>query len=174
VIAFGPLVLNHQNGLFEQFVTVSNFTSETWLNGVRLRVLNLDGTNRVYNFTGTNANGTPYLDATAPVPPGGIVTMVVQYYVPFPRSIPNPVLIATPLPFVSSFAPKIMRVELAPDGTLKVHFQSQDGRFYFLQYSEDLVRWTTDPTRKTGTGPMTIAPANKAGAKCFYRILLIP
>ncbi len=174
VVAFGPLVLNHQNGLFEQFVVISNATSETWLNGVRLRVLNLDSTNRVYNLTGTNANGTPYLDATAPVPPRGLVTMVVQYYIPFPRSIPNPMLIATPLPFVSSFAPKIMSVQPAPDGTLKVHFTSQQGRFYFLQYSDDLTRWTTDPIRMTGAGPLTIVPAQKAGAKCFYRVLLIP
>jgi uncharacterized repeat protein (TIGR01451 family) len=174
VVATGPLVLNHQNGLFEQFVTISNATSETWLNGVRLFVLNLDSTNRVYNFTGTNANGTPFLDATSPVPPGGLVTIVVQYYVPNPRSVPNPTLVATPLPFAKSVAPKIMHVDPASDGTLDVHFTSQQGRFYFLQYSDDLIRWTTDPIRMTGTGPLTIVPAHKAGAKCFYRVLLIP
>jgi uncharacterized repeat protein (TIGR01451 family) len=174
VVAFGPLVLNHQNGLFEQFVTISNATSETWLNGVRLFVLNLDSTNRVYNFTGTNANGTPFLDAPSPVPPGGLLTMVVQYYVPNPRSVPNPALVATPLAFAKSVAPKIMHVEPASDGTLHVHFTSQQGRFYFLQYSDDLTRWTTDPIRMIGSGPLTIVPAHKAGTKCFYRVLLIP
>jgi len=67
-----------------------------------------------------------------------------------------------------------MHVEPASDGTLRVHFTSQQGRFYFLQCSDDLVRWTTDPIRMTGTGPLTIVPAHKAGAKCFYRVLLIP
>ncbi|HEY0548048.1 MAG TPA: Ig-like domain-containing protein, partial [Verrucomicrobiae bacterium] len=150
VVATGALVLNHQNGLFEQFVVISNATSETWLTGVRLRVLNLDSTNRVYNFTGIEANGTPCLDATSPVPPGSLLTMVVQYYVPNPRSVPNPTLVATPLPFAKSVAPKIMQVNPAPDGTLRVHFTSQQGRFYFLQSSDDLVRWTTDPIRMTG------------------------
>ena len=174
VVALGPLVLNHQNGLFEQFVVISNATSETWVAGARLRVLNLDSTNRVYNFTGIEADGTPCLDATSPVPPGGLLTMVVQYYVPNPRSVPNPTLVATPLPFTKSVAPKIMHVEPASDGHSHVHFTSQQGRFYFLQYSEDLVRWTTDPIRMTGSGPLTIVPAPKTGAKCFYRVLLIP
>jgi len=71
-------------------------------------------------------------------------------------------------------APKIMHVEPSFNGTLEVHFTSQQGRFYFLQYSDDLIRWTIDPIRMTGTGPLTIVPAHKVGTKCFYRVLLIP
>ncbi len=173
VIATGALVLNHQNGLFEQFVIISNATSETWASGVRLLVENLDSTNRVYNFSGTNA-GIPYLDGTLSVAPGGLLTLKVQYYVPNPRTLPKPTLVAMPLPFIHSVAPKIVHVEPSADERLQIHFTSQDGRFYFLQYSDDLVRWKTDPIRMTGAGTMTIAPAHKAGARRFYRVLLIP
>ena len=174
VVAFGALVLNHQNGLFEQFVVISNGTSQTWLNGVRLRVRNLDSTNRVYNFTAMESDGTPALDSINPIPPGGLLTLVVQYYVPNPRSVPKPLLIATPLPFSNALVPKITQLTPSSDGTLRVYFTSQDGRFYFLQYSDDLVRWTTDPIHRTGSGAMTIVPAQKTGAKCFYRVFLIP
>jgi VCBS repeat-containing protein len=173
ISATGPIVLNHQNGLFEQYVTISNATSETWLNGVRLFVLNLDTTNRLYNPTGTNANGTPYIDRTDAVPPGGLVTIIVQYYVPNPRVVLNPTLVATPLPFAHSFVPRIMQAELASDG-LHLHFTTQNARSYFIQCSEDLVKWKTEPTRMVGTGATIIAPAPKAGGKCFYRVLLIP
>jgi len=67
VVATGPIVLNRQNGLFEQFVTVSNLTMELWPNGVWLSVYNLDSTNIVWNPTGTN-NGAPCLDKLDPLP----------------------------------------------------------------------------------------------------------
>jgi hypothetical protein len=104
----------------------------------------------------------------------GLVTLVVQYYVPNPRVVPNPILVATPLPFPQSLAPKIVQLAPAADGTLQIRFTTQDARYYFIQYSEDLVHWKTGPTRMLGTGAISIAPGTKAGGKCFYRVLLIP
>ncbi len=174
VIATGPIVLNHQNGLFEQFVTVSNRTSETWANGVRLFIRNMDTTNQVYNATGTN-DGVPYIDRFVSVPAGQSIAILVQYYVPTPRSIPNPALIAVPLPFSRPVvAPQITRVSRDSAETLNVHFTTQSGRFYFIQHTEDFTDWVTDPLSINGTGGITVSTQSSAGNKLFYRVLLIP
>ena len=174
VVATGPIVLNHQNGLFEQFVTVSNRTSETWANGVRLFVKDLDTTNKVYNATGTN-NGTPYLDKIVSVPPGGRLIITVQYYVPNPRVFPVPTLVATPLPFTTvTVRPQLTRPSRVEGGVLPLQFTTQSGRFYFIQHSEDLVHWTTEPAAVAGTGGVVVVPQSATGDKRFYRVLLIP
>jgi hypothetical protein len=173
VVATGPIVLNHQNGLFEQFVTVSNLTTETWANGVRLFVQNLDTTNRVYNATGTN-NGVPYLDKIVSVAPGGMVMFTVQYYIPNPRSIPNPTLVAVPLPFSRTTSiPQITRIARTAVG-FDLSFTTQSGRYYFVQYTEDLVHWMTAPTPLAGSGEIQIAPQSNTGGKRFFRIVLVP
>ena len=108
------------------------------------------------------------------MPPGGLVTIMAQYYVPNPRVVPNPALVAMPLPLQQSIAPRIVQIIPASDGTAQVRFLTQDARFYYIQSSEDLVHWKTGPTRLTGNGTITIAPGTKGGGKCFYRVLLIP
>jgi len=172
VVASGPILLNHQNGLFEQFVTVSNRTTETWANGVRLFVQNLDTTNRMWNPTGTNA-GVPYLDKIVSVPPGGSTILTVQYYVPNPRTLPKPTLVATPRPFGEpAVPPRITRISRAGDG-FEVQFTTQSGRFYFVQSSEDLLRWTTQPTPIAGPGGVVTSPQGGV-ARRFFRVLLVP
>ncbi len=172
VIATGPILLNHQNGLFEQFVTVSNRTSETWANGVRLFVQNLDTTNRVWNPTGTNA-GVPYLDNVVSVPPGGSTVITVQYYVPNPRITPNPTLVATPRPFSTpTVVPRITSIRRADEG-FEIQFTTQSSRFYFVQSSEDLIRWTTQPTPIAGTGGVVVSPQGSVAHR-FFRVLLVP
>jgi hypothetical protein len=174
VVATGPIVLNHQNGLFEQFITISNRTSETWANGVRLFVRNMDTTNQVYNATGTNG-GIPYLDKIIPVPAGASTTILVQYYVPNPRSIPNPVLIATPLPFSNPAAtPQLTRISPVANDLLRIEFTAQSGRFYFIQYSEDFARWVTDsaPVKAASSTAHTLQ-INRGGTR-FYRLMLAP
>jgi hypothetical protein len=173
VFATGPIVLNHQNGLFEQFVTVSNRTSTTWANGVRLLVT-LDTTDRVWNATGTN-NGVPYIDNLAAVPPGGISTFTVQYYIPNPRTLPNPTLFAMPLPFAQpTVVPQLACVRQVVDGSIGLHFKTQSGCIYFIQHTDDLLHWTTDPSPVAGTGALAIALQKNGSDKRFYRLLLIP
>ena len=174
VVATGPIVLNHQNGLFEQFVTVSNRTSETWANGVRLFIRNMDSTNQLFNATGTNG-GIPYIDKLVPVPAGQSTAILVQYYVPNPRSIPSPVLIAVPLPFSqATVTPQITSVKQGTDGTLQITFASQSGKFYFIQYSEDFTHWLTDPVPIKAASSTATALQNNAGGCRFYRIMLAP
>jgi len=87
----------------------------------------------------------------------------VQYYVPNPRIVLNPTLVATPMPFEHSLVPRIVQVIPAADGELQIHFTTQNARYYFIQTSDDLVKWRTEPARTVGTGAITIAPAPKAG-----------
>jgi VCBS repeat-containing protein len=177
VTATGPILLNHQTGLFEQYVTISNRTSETWANGVRLFVQNLDSTNRVWNATGTNA-GVPYLDKIVSVPPGGFTVITVQYYVPNARTVPNPALVAIPFPTSQAptgapvVAPRITRIHRVADG-VEVHFTTQNARFYFLQSSEDLVHWTSSSVPIAGTGAEVVSPQSCVGNR-FYRVLMAP
>lgn len=177
VSATGPILLNLQTGLFEQYVTISNRTSETWANGVRLFVQNLDTTNRVWNATGTNA-GVPYLDRIVSVPPGGSTTLTVQYYVPNARTVPNPTLVAIPFPTSQApteapvVAPRITRIHRMADG-VEVHFTTQNARFYFLQSSEDLVHWTSSSVPIAGTGDEVVSPQSCVGNR-FYRVLMAP
>jgi VCBS repeat-containing protein len=177
VSATGPILLNLQTGLFEQYVTISNRTSETWANGVRLFVQNLDTTNRVWNATGTNG-GVPYLDRIVSVPAGGSTTLTVQYYVPNARTVPNPTLVAIPFPSSQApigspmVAPHITRIHRVANG-VEVHFTTQSARFYFLQSSEDLVHWTSSSVPIAGTGAEVVSPQSCVGNR-FYRVLMVP
>jgi hypothetical protein len=133
-----------------------------------------DTTNQVYNATGTN-NGIPYIDKIVPVPARESVAILVQYYVPNPRSVPNPTLLATPLPFSqTSVAPQITRISSLPDGISQIDFASQSGRFYFVQHTEDFARWVTDPVPVKAAGPTTNALQSNGGGVRFYRIMLVP
>ena len=174
VVAVGPIVLNRQNGLFEQFVTVSNCTAETWASGVRLFVCGLDATNQVWNATGTN-DGAPYLDQANSVSPAGTITFVVQYHVPDPRSVPTPALVATPMPFERpEDIPQITAIHPRSGGTMEVSFTSRSGRIYFVQCSDDLIHWKTEPVAITGTGAIITAAHGRTAGKCFYRVLRLP
>jgi len=174
VTALGPIVLNHQNGLFEQFVRISNSTPQSFPNGVRLLIKGLDTTNRVYNATGTNA-GIPYIDVRTPLPSQGFVDVLVQYYIPNPRSVPSPLLVAEPLPFTVPMAgPPTLVIAGATEEALVLRFTTVAGRLYYLQSSDDFVNWAAVPGLINGTGgEMQCTPALGAGKK-FFRVLLLP
>jgi len=171
VPADGPATLNRQNGLFEHFVTVTNRSTETWLNGLRLFVTNLDPTNQVWNRTGTT-NGVPYIDKTNAVPPGGTLQILVQYYVPNPRVVPNPTLVAIPKPFARPIVVPVITLITTEGGGIS--FTSQPERFYFIQFTEDFTTWKTDPEAMSGTGGLLISPQSRTAPMRFYRVLLIP
>ena len=174
ITAVGPIVLNRQNGLFEHFVTVSNRTTETWVNGFKLFVYDLGTTNKVWNATGTNA-GVPFIEKTNAVPPGGTVLVLVQYYSPNPRDVPTPRLVAIPNPYDRPIIVPVI-TKITPNGgsVNDIFFTSQIERFYFIQYTEDFVHWTTDPEAHLGNGGIVVSPQNNGSDKRFYRVLLVP
>jgi VCBS repeat-containing protein len=175
VTAVGPIVLNRQTGLFEHFVTVSNRTTETWVNGFKLYIHDLDVTNKVWNATGTNDAGVPYIENTNAVPPGGTALVLVRYYVPNPRTTPSPRLIAIPNPFARPVIPPVIaKIERDGASTNAVHFTTQIERFYFIQYTEDFVQWKTHPEALLGNGGIKITPQAQGSGNRFYRVLMVP
>jgi hypothetical protein len=80
-----------------------------------------------------------------------------------------------PLPFIRPLViPQITRLAPAAGGTFNLNFTTQTGRFYFIQSTDDLVHWTTEPAPIPGSGGIRIAPETNAGGKRFYRVLLVP
>jgi hypothetical protein len=175
IIALGPVVLNRQNGLFEQSVRVLNPTPSPWPNGLRIYISDLGTTNQVWNADGTN-NGLPYLEDTSFVPAGGSVDFLIQYYVPNPRVVPMVTLTAVPNPAPPA-APAPLALDKAlplTNGKFCVEFASQDQRIYFIQCSYDLQHWTTVSSPIVGNGQRIKWFDNAAQGKCFYRAVCVP
>ena len=174
VTALGPILLNHQNGLFEQFVRIANPTPQSFPNGVRLIIKGLDTTNRVYNATGTNG-GFPCIEVLTPLPSQGYLDVLVQYYVPNPRTVPNPQLVAEPRPFTVPVAgaPTLVLAGAATNA-LTLRFATVVGRLYYLQSSEDFVTWIAVPGLIQGTGGVIQCTPELGAGKKFFRVLLLP
>jgi hypothetical protein len=173
VSAVGPIALNRQNGLFEQYVRISNPTPRGFPNGMRLFIA-IDTTNRVYNATGTNGPGMYYIDALQSLPSGTHIDVLVQYYLPDTRSVPNPILRAEPLPFTipSTPAPQLAYGRTA-DGRLVLQFGAATNRLYYIQSTTNFSEWKTYPGLISGPGAVqwTNQPAITHE---FYRALLLP
>jgi hypothetical protein len=174
VTALGPIALNRQNGLFEQYARIVNPTPYSFVNGVRLLIANLDTTNTVYNATGTNSSGIPYIDVTAPLPSSNSVDVLVQYYVPNQRSVPNPTLIAQPLPFtIPSPVSPVLAAARRTEAGIVVQFPTTRDRLYYLQSSSDLTHWDTLPGLIVGNGGVVPRTNSFTGIR-FFRALMLP
>jgi uncharacterized repeat protein (TIGR01451 family) len=100
----GPNVLNPQNGLFEQRVTVTNVSSTT-VAAFRMLVGNIRGTNGVprtdvtlVNATGTNVDSRPYVQYNSAVDPGSNVTLILEFFVPDRKPFTNSLEVVATLP----------------------------------------------------------------------------
>jgi hypothetical protein len=185
-IAAGPIVLNRQNGLFEQTVTISNPTAYTF-KAVRLWIENLTTETRVFNATGTN-NGVPYIDYNLPIGSGGSASLLIQYYVPS-RITPVPTLV--PQVMGSDYgqskfavaAPMIDSCTRLVDGSIALQFEANANATYAVQYCSTLGGvWKTANAVLTGTGgtvqfvdsgaPVTESHPSTQTRR-FYRLVVI-
>jgi hypothetical protein len=177
---------NPQTGLFEQTVRVTNPTSSV-LNAVRVYAFNLTNHATLYNASGTNTTGTPYIQSTGTVAPGSHVDFVLEYYVPS-RITPNPVLVpelVQPETRANAIGAgqHIDRGLHLPDGTFLVEFSSVSNRLYYIQYSRNLVDWKTAFPAITGNGthiqwidnglPKTESSPATEDMR-FYRLIVLP
>ena len=174
VVSVGPMTLNSQSGLFEQVAVVSNRTASAWARGARLSVYNVDGATRVWNACGAT-EGTPYLDNTNAIPPAGAQAFTVQYSGWDANHMPVPTCVGAPLPpEATTQIPRITGVVPASPDSVEVTFACDVGGIYFLQSSEDLVHWKTNPTALMSSAAALTTSQPRAGQKCFFRILQIP
>ena len=158
--------LNPQTGLYEQTVRVSNPTY-TAFDAVRIYVHGLSAAVRVYNASGTN--GVPYVQSSVPVPPGGYMDFVIEYY---GSSMPNPTLVAAVVASTEGGAAAVLgasvhinRGLMLPDGTFLVEFAALASRSYIVEYSSDLKTWSQANPAITGNGRQRSR---------FYRVILLP
>jgi len=171
-----------------QQVTITNPTPGAF-DRVRPSVHNLTNVPpiTVYNASGTE-NGVPFVDAQGPIPPGGTLTVTLDYYSPV-LARPQPVLQAVLLEGAGpSTAPpagtpcQINRGRLMPNRNFMVEFVGATNRTYAVLYSSNLFHWEASVPFILGTGtwiqwvdfgqPVTrSAPAAEAAR--YYRVIEI-
>ena len=179
-----------QTSLMQQLLAFTNVTSQT-LAAVRVTIhLSTFEKNKniiVYNASGTNSAGEPYLQYSYPLPPGDHVTFTAEYYSPDRVTVPNPtftVKLVTPETLVvpPGTPQALLRppVVLAPDNAFLIDFLTVKGATYFILYSEDMVNWSVAAPPVAGTGydvqwvddgpPKTKSPPGSAPHR-FYQVL---
>ena len=194
----GPIVFNPQTGLFEQRATVTN-TSGATVAGVQLLVGNLRGTNGVprtnvflYNASGTNFDGRPYVQYNSPLNPGSNVTFTLEFYVPdrkpFTNTLEAQAFIPGPAGTNAGAGVLIdhtfMDLRLANSPRFVIEWASVPGKTYTIIYSDtgsapwfvatpsvtanaNRTQWYDDGPPKTASNPMAI-PSR------FYRVIVAP
>jgi len=146
----------------EQLLTLTNITLRT-LPAVRVTV-HLSAAEQakhivVYNASGTNSAGEPYLQYNYILLPSDHVTFTAEYYSPDRITVPHPtftVELVTPETLVAppGTLQAVLRAPqvLAPDNALLIDFLTAKGASYYILYSEDMVNWSVAQPLVTGTG----------------------
>jgi len=167
--------LNRQNGLFEQYARIFNPTPSSFPNGVRLfvSIAGFDTTNKVYNATGTNA-GVAYIDIHQELHSGAFVDVLIQYYVPNPRSVPDVTLTAEPILYTISTTPSPVLTASRADGGIVLRFTTAKDRLYYLQATEDMARWHSLPGLISGNGNEVSRTNSVTGGEQLFRVLILP
>jgi hypothetical protein len=185
--------LNPRTSLYEQTVRIYNPTYTPYP-AVRLYISNLSPLVRVYNISGV-LNGLPYVQSNpnVPVPPGGYVDLVLQYYATG-GAVPNPTLFADivwdldgaggPASSGSDRIQPIHSGTMLANGSFQLQFATQAGRLYQVQYGDDLRTWyAVSQPLIAGNGSWYVwmdngqpqTPSRPLDAKArFYRVLLMP
>jgi VCBS repeat-containing protein len=186
ILIVEPMHLNLQSGLFEQRVRVLNPTPFDF-EGVRVLVTDLPPDASVYNRSGLT-NDAAYVQHNLPVPAGGSIDLVIEYYVP-DRVPPNPTLRAEVVRAAAARGDvmgelqTITRHVRLANGTFMIEWVSLRNRTYFVQYGDDLYNWKTvvPPVIGTGTrqqwidnGPPKTESLPSDKPCRFYRVVLVP
>jgi uncharacterized repeat protein (TIGR01451 family) len=154
---------NAQNGLVEQFVTVTNTTAGT-IASARVVVTGL--TNLLVNAVGTNT-GNPYVYYLAPLAAGQTASLLLQYYTPTrsPFAFSNaelnafampPVAFAAPGPAAVSTNLNISRIVQLPNGNILLEWPTVANQTYTVVYSDNV-----SFSNAMIAPPSIIAPANR-------------
>jgi hypothetical protein len=195
VFLAGPVVSSGtrflQTTLMTQLLTVTNVTSQT-VSAVRITI-HLGETERsanirVYNASGTNTLGEPYLHHNFPVPPGDHVTFTVEYYSPDRVTVPDPAFTVELVPPEAIVAPpgtvqSVLRtMTLEPNNAFLIDFLTEAGADYHVLYKDEMAgtNWNVaqPPVRGTGhvvqwvdSGPPKTGSPPGPSAQRFYQIL---
>jgi hypothetical protein len=186
VVILTPITLNPQTGLFEQTIRASNGSTGA-VEALAVLIRGLPGDVTVYNASGLDPFGTPFVAQPIPVNPGETVDFVIEYY----RANRLPITQPTFAPAATTANPRppsgqVMSVDRnvqLPDGRFLIEFTARAGRRYLVQYSPDMAAWTNanpvitapaDRVQWLDDGPpKTISPPGGPGSR-FYRVFELP
>ncbi len=158
-------VFNPQNALMEQRIAVTNLGTNVAFNA---RVIVSNATYRVVNAVGTN-NGRPFVLHAAPIQPGEVKELLLEYFIPDREPRANPRLIAYSTTEVApaakangtftNFTHISWREPFGAmsETNLLLIFRSEPGALYELQYSSNI-----EFTNALRALPLLTAQANSA------------
>ncbi len=152
----------------------------------RVLLLDMPAGAQAYDATGIE-KGDSFLLSGTPLAPGESVEFTVEIYVP-DRTVPAPSFVAdVAIPAqateVTGMVLMIERALVLPDVGALIEFPTEEGRTYYIQYSEDMAAWKTAVPAVIGTGsrmqwidrgpPKTDHPPSNEPSR-YYRVLLTP
>jgi len=177
------LVLNHQTGLYEHTITITN-TGAREIAGFDLTVANLPEGVCVWNASDCT-KGPTTIQHRQVVAAGESATLVLEYYAKARGTKIEPTVTAALVtkPESDPAAPDggfaIDRAVRLADGSMLVEFTAVPGTLYELHYSPDGEHWKLSPIRIRAAGnrvqwidrgpPRTDVPPNEALIR-FYRV----
>jgi hypothetical protein len=184
--AAGPISLNRQTGLFEQIIHLLN-RRQFPIIGATILVKNLPQNWQVWNATGTNS-GNPYLRVNSSIAGGASLPVRVEFRVPNRNPVERPAYsISDYTPGSTSEPPGesflVLPKSNLPDGSFLLEFSTLSNRFYSVQYSRDLMNWTTVSPSQKGNGsrsqwidygPPKTESSPSQETNRFYRVILLP
>ncbi|MGH7993242.1 MAG: hypothetical protein ACREDQ_06990, partial [Limisphaerales bacterium] len=190
ISVFASIALNPQTGLFEQSVTVTN-TGVVTAAAVRVYVDGLRSGVQLYNATGTDDEGRPYVQYNAPLNPNQSVTFLLEFYVPDRGSFTDTFQAVAILPGTTGsasggFAINRTFIDTRVSGSprLVIEFNTVPGQVYTVLYSDDgMATWQVATPSLTATAtvtqwyddgpPETISNPLSSGSR-FYRVIAAP
>jgi len=176
-----------QTGLLWQTVRVLNPNGRAFP-AIRVVVQGLPANAVVFNASGTNALGQPFVQSDQPLPPGASIDLTIEYHAPN-GAVPSVTLVgevvepATPIEPTGVVQDIARSFRLDDEGSYLIDFRTLANRTYYVQYSSDLTAWKTAFPPVTGSGS-TMQWADNGPPKTdshprtetnrFYRVLLVP
>ncbi len=181
--------LNRQSGLLASPLSVTN-TGRGEAVGFRIYVSNLPDDVTLYNASGTDATGRPYLLYNQSLAPGATVTLTAEYFRPSLDPNFNPVYTIEILdsvegtPDAAESGIETLRTIVLANGDVLIEISSVPGAIYAVEYSPDMtpggwirvqptitavatsLQWIDNGAPKTASHPSTAASR-------FYRFALI-
>jgi len=183
------LVFNHQTGIHEQTIRVSNPLPAQECGtaaAIQLLVDGLPSNATVHNADGT-ASGPDYVTYNQPLAPGESVDLVVEFRLLDRENLPAltyQAQVVDPLQqLLASGTPSMIdRIVKLQDERFMIEFTSIPDRTYAIQYSSDLKTWKTATPFHQATssrvqwidnGPPKTESSPAQNSMRFYRLILL-
>jgi len=183
-------IVNHQNGLIEQSILLSNVGTND-VTAARVIVTGLS--NRLFNASGTN-NGTPFVVYASKLAVNQSVSLLLQYAprLPFPFADSQLQAFAVPVPdwtpptaASTSKSLNITRLVQLANGNMLVEFPAITNRSYTVVYSDNVsfsnamiappsIVAPANVIQWIDYGPPTTTSAPTNSPVRFYRVFLNP